>query len=46
MAWAGHVARRGGESYRVVVGKPEEKRQSGKPWGRWEDNIRMELQEV
>jgi len=36
--------RRGG--YRVVVGKPEGKRQLGRPRCRWEDNIKMDLQEV
>ena len=32
--------------YRVLVGKPEGKRLLGRPRRRWEDNIRMELQEV
>ena len=32
--------------YRVLVGKPEGKRPLGRPRGRWEDNIRMDLQEV
>jgi 3-oxoacyl-ACP reductase-like protein len=32
--------------YRVVVGKPEVKRPLGKPRHRWEDNIKMDLQEV
>ena len=32
--------------YRVLVGKPEGKRPLGRPWRRWEDNIRMDLQEV
>jgi hypothetical protein len=31
---------------RVLVGKPEEKRPLGRPRRRWEDNIRMDLQEV
>jgi hypothetical protein len=30
----------------VLVGKPEGKRQFGKPKRRWEDNIKMNLQEV
>jgi len=30
--------------YRVLVGKPEEKRPLGRR--RWEDNIKMDLQEV
>ena len=32
--------------YRVLVGKPEGKRPLGRPWHRWVDNIRMDLQEV
>jgi hypothetical protein len=32
--------------YRVLVGKPEGKRPLGRPMHRWEDNIRMDLQEV
>ena len=32
--------------YRVLVGKPEGKRPLGRPKGRWEDNIKMGLQEV
>jgi hypothetical protein len=32
--------------YRVLVGKPEGKRPLGRPRRRWEDNIRLDLQEV
>jgi hypothetical protein len=32
--------------YRVLVGKPEGKRPLGRPRCRWEDNFRMDLQEV
>jgi 3-oxoacyl-ACP reductase-like protein len=32
--------------YRVLVGKPEVKRPLGSPRSRWEDNIKMDLQEV
>jgi hypothetical protein len=32
--------------HRVLVGKPEEKRPLGRPRHRWEDNIKMDLQEV
>ena len=28
------------------MGKPEEKGPLGRPWRRWEDNIKMDLQEV
>ena len=31
---------------RVLVGKPEGKRPLGRPRHRWEDNIKMDLQEV
>jgi hypothetical protein len=32
--------------YRVLVGKAEGKRPLGRPRRRWEDNIKMDLQEV
>jgi hypothetical protein len=32
--------------HRVLVGKPEGKRPLGRPKCRWEDNIKMDLQEV
>ena len=32
--------------YRVLVGKPEGKRTLGRHKHRWEDNIKMDLQEV
>ena len=32
--------------YRVLVGKPEGKKPLGRPRHRWEDNIKMDLQEV
>ena len=32
--------------YRVWVGKPEGKRPAGRPRRRWEDNIKMDLEEV
>jgi hypothetical protein len=32
--------------HRVLVGKPEGKRPLGKPGCRWEDNIKMDLQDV
>jgi len=47
MRWAVHVARmERGEVYRVLVGKPERKRPLGRHRRRWEDNIKMDLQEV
>ena len=33
-------------SYRVLVGKPEEKRPLERPRCRWEDFMKMDLQEV
>ena len=36
----------GGGVYRVLVGKPEGRRPLGRPRHRWEDNIKMDLQEV
>ena len=32
--------------YRILVGKPDEKRPLGRPKHRWEDNIKMDLQQV
>jgi hypothetical protein len=32
--------------YRVLVGKPKGKRPLGRPRRRWEDNIKMDVQEV
>ena len=48
MRWAEHVARMGEDRdvHRVLVGKPEGKRPLGRPRRRWEDNIKMDLQEV
>ena len=48
MRWAGHVASMGEDRVmqRVLVGKPEGKRSLGRPRRRWEDNIKIDLQEV
>jgi hypothetical protein len=48
MRWAGHVARmrEGRGVHRVLVGKPVGTRPLGRPRRRWEDNIKMDLQEV
>ena len=32
--------------HKVLVGKPEGKRPLGRPRRRWEDNIKMDLQDV
>jgi hypothetical protein len=48
MRWLGHVAHMGqGRGLcRVLVGKPEGESSQGRPRLRWEDNIKMDLQEV
>ena len=48
MRWAGPVALMGDRRgvYRVLVGKPEGQRPLARFRRRWEDNIRMHLQEV
>jgi hypothetical protein len=48
MRWAGHVARMGEMRYlyRILVGKSERNRLLGRPWRRWEDNIRMHVREI
>jgi hypothetical protein len=48
MRWAGHVARMGERRgvYRVLVGKTEGKRPLGRPRRRWENNNKMDHQEL
>ena len=47
MRWAGHVARMERRGvYSVLVGKSEGKRPLRRPKRRWEDSIKMYLQEV
>ena len=45
---AGHVARmeEGGSAFKMLTGKPTGKRPLGRPRRRWEDNIRMDLEEI
>jgi hypothetical protein len=38
--------RNGGGVHRVLVGKPEGRRQLGRPRRKWEDNIKMDVEEV
>src|SRR5215510_7351690 len=47
MRWTGHVAQmgHGRGMYKILVGKPEGKKQLGKPRHRW-NNIKMDLQEA
>ena len=48
MRWVWHVARMGESRsvYRVLVGKRGGKRPLGRPRRRWEDNIKINTQEV
>jgi hypothetical protein len=48
MRWADHVACMGEmrNAYRVLVGKPEGRRQLGRPRHRWEDNIKICHREI
>ena len=45
---ASHVARlkEGRSAFKILTGKPTGKRPLGKPRRRWEDNIRMDLEEI
>jgi hypothetical protein len=48
MRWAGnieHIVERR-SVYKVYMGKPEGNRPLGRPGCKWEDNIKMDLQEV
>ena len=48
MRWAGHVARmeEGRSPSKILTGKPTGKRPLGRPRRRWEDDIRMDLEEI
>ena len=48
MRWAVHVVHMGEnrDLYIFLVGKPEGKRPLGRPRHRWDDNIKVDLQEV
>jgi hypothetical protein len=47
MRWAGHVRmKERRDVHRVLVGKSEKQRPLGTPRRRWEDNIKMDLEEV
>jgi hypothetical protein len=37
---------KGKGAYRILVGRPEGRRPLGRPRCRWEDDIKMDLQEV
>jgi hypothetical protein len=46
MRWSGHVLGVRRSAYRVLVGISGGKRPLGEPRHRWEDNIKMDLEEV
>ena len=48
LRWAGHVARmeEGSSAFKILTDKPTGKRPLGIPRRRWEDNIRMDLEEI
>ena len=48
LRWADRVARmeEGRCAFKILTGKPGEKRHLGTPWRSWEDNITMNLKET
>ena len=48
LRWAVHVAwmEEGRSVFKILTGKPTGKRSLGRPRRRWEDNIRMNLEEI
>jgi hypothetical protein len=48
MRWEGHVAQMGEKrnAYRILVGKPEGKKLTGRPRRRSVDNIKIDLREI
>jgi hypothetical protein len=48
MRWMGHVAQKGEKrnAYRILAGKPEEKRPLGRSRRRWVENIKMDLRKI
>jgi hypothetical protein len=45
MGWACSTNGETRNAYRILVGKPEEKRPLGRPRRRWVDNIKIDLRE-
>ena len=45
LRWTGHVEE-GMSAFEILTGKPTGKRPLGRPKRRWEDNIRMDLEEL
>ena len=48
LRWAAHIARmeEGRSALKILTGKPTGKRPLGRPRRRWEDNIKMGLEEM
>jgi hypothetical protein len=48
LGWAGHVVRmeEGRSAFKMLTGTPSGKRPLGRPKRRWEDNIRMDLEDI
>jgi hypothetical protein len=46
VGWTCGTHGKGSGVYRVLVGRPEGKRQLRKPRRRWENNIKMDLREI
>ena len=48
LRWVDHIVRmeEGRSAFKILTGTPTGKRPLGKPWRRWEGNIRMDLKEV
>ena len=48
LRWAGHEARmvEGRSSFKILTGEPTGNRPLGRPRRRWEDNIRLDLEEI
>ena len=48
LRWTEHVARmeEGRSAFKILTGKHTGKRPLGRPSRRWEDNIRMDLEEI
>ena len=48
LRWTGHVTRMEEDrsAFGILTGQPTEKRPLGRPKRRWEDNIRMDLEDI
>ena len=46
LRWSGHLARMEEGAFKMLTGKPTGKKPLGRPRRRWEDNMRMNLEET